>query len=804
MDSPDTRPMPGPSRSTALQLREEYMLQTGLARPSGDDMEDDGLDLRVLLATLRRHKWVILASAVIGLVIATINGLTQTPMYRATVTVQIDQTAPSIVPFIREGETAPADYDGMNLKTQVELLRSRALAERVIDELGLDPSRGRVTGEGGPPAPALGGAMEASAASASAAEAAASKPQASGGWFGAARDLYERTLAGYRNLGKPAQRDRAVLSREAVVGGFMGSVQVAQVPNTRLVRVTVTSAKPDHAARVANALVRTFIAMSLERRNESSGYAETFLQDQIKATKAKLEESERALNAYARANAILMLDDKTNVLNQTFSDTSAALAQAQRDRQKAEAIYNEVQRNPESAQQVLESKTIQTYKEQKAKLEAEYLTNLSLFKPEFPKMQQLKAQIAEIDARIKAEIQVVQTAVKAQFEAAKKQEEQLRSVAGQTKQEVLVSQDKAVQLNLLRREVETNRELYNGLLQRLKEVGVTSKVTANPISVVDAATPPLFPFEPNIQRLASLGLFGGLVIGLAWAFLRDYMDDSVKRTEQIEQEFGLPLLGLIPQVSRKDLAKVDSPWRLIVEDPRGMLAEAYRSMRTALQFSTAEGAPRQILITSTSEGEGKSTTALALAINFAQLGKRVLLIDADMRNPSLHKSLGVPNDRGLSNYLAGEGARDQLVHDTEVPGLSLLTAGPTPPSPADLLMGPRFLRLLEKSAEMGYDQLIVDGPPVLGIADAIVLGNQIPNVIFVVRAGRTRKSNIRNALRRMRLAGVMPLGVALTRLTAEHGHGGAYGGYGYGYGYGYGNASQGAGSAQRLNTARED
>jgi capsular exopolysaccharide synthesis family protein len=634
--------------------------------------------------------------------------------------------------------------------------------------------------------------------------AAASKPQGSGGWFGAARDLYERTLAGYRNLGKPAQRDRAVLSREAVVGGFMGSVQVAQVPNSRLVRVTVTSANPEYAARVANGVARTFIAMSLERRNESSGYAETFLQDQIKATKAKLEESERALNAYARANSILMLDDKTNVLNQTFSDTSAALAQAQRDRQKAEAIYNEVQRNPESAQQVLESKTIQTYKEQKAKLEAEYLTNLSLFKPEFPKMQQLKAQIAEIDARIKAETQVVLTAVKAQYEAAKRQEEQIRASAGQTKQEVLISQDKAVQLNLLRREVDTNRELYNGLLQRLKEVGVTSKVTANPISIVDAATPPLFPFEPNVRNIAMVGLMGGLLLGLAWAFIREYMDDSVKRTEQIEQEFGLPLLGLIPQVSRKDLAKVDSPWRLIVEDPRGMLAEAYRSMRTALQFSTAEGAPRQILVTSTSEGEGKSTTALALAINFAQLGKRVLLVDADMRNPSLHKSLGVPNDRGLSNYLAGEGARDQLVHDTEVPGLSLLTAGPTPPSPADLLMGPRFLRLLEKSSEMGYDQLIVDGPPVLGIADAIVLGNQIPNVIFVVQAGRTRKSNIRNALRRMRLAGLMPLGVALTRLTAEHGHGGAYGGYGYGYGYGYGNASQGAGSAQRLNTARED
>lgn len=774
-DHEDTRPLPGPAapRSTALQLRESYMLQTELGRGGGEEPTDEGFSLQDLLRLLTKYKWVLLGTSLLGLGIAAVDGLTRVPMYRASATLQIDQTTARIIQFNRDVDPYQ-DTDGLTLQTQIELLRSRALAERVIDELDLDPSRGRV---GGPAVPVLGAAstpaVGAKAADASEAD---SSP---GGVSGFIHDV----IAGWRRVGQPALKDRAVLSREALVGGFMGSVQVAQVPSSRLVRVTVINPNPEYAARVANGMAKTFIAVSMERRNSSSGYAETFLQEQINATKTKLGESEKALNEYARANSILMLDDKTNALSQTFSGTTAALAQAERDRQKAEAVYNEVLRNPESAQAALESKTIQAYKEQKAKLEGEYLSNLSTFKPEFPKMQQLKAQIAEVDARIKAETGIIVTSLKANYEAAKRQEEQVRGNMAQTRKEVLVSQDRSVQLNLLKREVDTNRELYDGLLQRLKEVGVSSKVTANPISIVDSATPPLFPFEPNLRQIAIVGLLGGLLVGLAWAFVREHMDDSIKHADEIEAQFGLPLLGMIPQLGRKFLGKAGIPALLTVEDPRGMLAEAYRSMRTALQFSTAEGAPHQLMVTSTSQGEGKSTTALALAINFAQLGKRVLLVDGDMRNPTLHKALGLSNDRGLSNYLSGEGTREQLIHETSVAGLALLTAGPTPPSPADLLMGSRLLRLLEKSREMGYNQVVVDAPPVLGIADAIVLGNQIPNIVFVVRASETRKSNIRHALRRLRLAGLLPLGIALTRVSSQHTASTAYDSY-YGYGYG--------------------
>jgi len=359
----------------------------------------------------------------------------------------------------------------------------------------------------------------------------------------------------------------------------------------------------------------------------------------------------------------------------------------------------------------------------------------------------------------------------------------VRTRLQETRKEVLVSQDRGVDLSLLKRELDTNRQIYDSLLQRLKEVSVTSGVATNNISVVDVAKAPLFPFKPDLMTNLAIGLAVGLMLGLGFVFVREHMDDSVKHADEVEAAFGVPLLGIIPQAkkARRDAGPVAM---LAVVDPRGAFAEAYRSMRTALQFSTSEGAPKRLLVTSSVAGEGKSTTSLALAINFAQLGKRVLLVDADMRHPSMHMLLGMGNDSGLSNYLSGEGARESLIRACSVPNLQVMTAGPMPPSPVDLLMGPKLLRLLDKAEEMGFDQVVIDSPPILGIADALVLGNQLQNILFVVKAGSTRRSAIRDALRRLRTAGLLPLGVALTSASNQHSSYDGYAGY---YGYGSGN-----------------
>jgi capsular exopolysaccharide synthesis family protein len=777
---PDQFP-PESSRSAALALHQPHMLQTAVLRGEPEEQAEEVFTLRDLYRMVLKHKWMLLAVALLCTVVSTLYGLRETPMYRATVVMQIDKTAPRIVQFNRDVEAQEYYDDGTFLQTQIELLRSRSLAERVIDDLGLDPNKAQAQ------SPVAFGALPGASAATPAPGAAevAGAPKA-------AANLMEQLLANYRQVSTPSVSDRQILNREGVVGGFLGALTVTPVPNSKLVRINVAGSDPAQAARIANAIAKTYIAVTIERRSESSNYARTFLEDQIRQTKAKLEESERHLNNYARSNSILNLDDKTNVVNQNFSEYSSALARAEQERIKAESLYNQIALNPASALLALESKTIQAYKEQKAKIEAEYMVNLSTYKPDFPKMVQMKAQIDEIDSRIKAEVGTVLGSLKAQYEAAKRQEEQVRARLAESRKEVLVTQDRSVDLNLLKRELDTNRQLYDGLLQRLKEVGVTGDVTPTNISVVDEARTPLFPFSPQPMRNATMGLGLGLLLGIAIIFLREHLDDSIKHADEIEGLFGLPLLGWIP-LAKKKMASGESPAMMSHEEPRSPFAEAYRSMRTALQFSTTEGAPKRFMVTSCGKNEGKTTTALALAINFAQLGKQVLLIDADMRNPSVHKALKIPNEMGLSNFLSGDLGREKLIQKTGIPNLYVLPSGPTPPNPVELLMGPKLVRLLDKAEELGYSQVVIDGPPLLGIADAVVLGNQIQYIVFAVKAASTRKSSIKDSLRRLRNAGLAPMGVVLTHARGQHTHDYAYETY-YGYG-GYYKDDKGAGRA---------
>ena len=739
--------------TTALQLRQQsYFLQTGVNSAQPGEAAEETISIKDLLRLVSRYKWVLLAAALLCTAIAVVQSLTTTPVYQATVLMQIDRSAARIVQFNKDVDPYQEE-DYLMLQTQIELLRSRALAEHVIDDLQLDPTRVRTAvTRVAPGAPVT----ETAAPAVTAASAAAG-----GSWL-------DRLLAGYQRMGKPSVDDGEFLTREALIGRVMGSLAVEPVRNSRLIKIKVSNVNPAQAARLANGVAQTFINMSIERRGQSSVYAKAFLEDQLKATKAKLEESERSLNTYAKKNAILTLDEKTNVLNQTFTEYSSALSKAEQERLKAESIYISIMASPESAPQVLENKTVQAYKEQRAKLETEYLTNLAIYKPEFPKMLQIKAQIGELDARIKAEVASVLTSIKGQFLAAKQQEDQVRSRFQATRKDVVDTQDKSVDLNLLKRELDTNRQLYDGLLQRLKEVGVTSGVASNNISVVDAAITPLFPVSPNLMKNAGIGLLAGLLLGVAFIFVREHLDDTLKQAEEVEAKLGLPLLGIIPQV-KKRLANGAGLYSLTVDDPRSMFAESYRSMRTALQFSTADGAPRRLVVTSSVESEGKSTTAMSLAINFAQLGQRVLLIDADMRHPSIHASLRCANSVGLSSCLAGERTLADSLQSTSIEHLAVLTAGPHPPSPVDLLMGPRLLEMLDQAEAMGFQKIVIDSPPVLGIADAIVLGNQVQHLLFVIKAGGTKLSNIRDALRRLRIGGLMPLGVALTYSASQEG-----------------------------------
>jgi succinoglycan biosynthesis transport protein ExoP len=746
MSHPPQEPLDGhPLRHPALVLPRRHALATGHAMPGPSEPSEPSLQLRDLMRIVMKRKWTILAIFLLSAAFAVVLTYLASPVYRATTTIQIERFSPRVFDYKDVSQSETIDYDSADFyNTQYELLRSRAVAERAVEDMGLRK------------------------APVATAEAAKPVEEPSPRHF--VHDIFNRLRGGAPHV----DIDANVRQDNAVVGAFQGSVSVDPVRRSRLVRLHFESTDPFFAAKAVNVLAQSFINVNLERRFEASAYAKTFLEEKLLQTKAKLEDSERELVRFSRELEIINIDEKQNVFGQALSEYNSALTKAEQERIRTEVMYRQAQDNPESlalmqgeGRHFQNYQAFQTLKQAKAKLEAEYQEGLKVYKPAFPKMLALKGQIDEVDNQIKLELEEIRKAALANFRAARSAEELLRGKLGKAKGEMLDLQQRNIRYSILKREVDTNRSLYDGLLSRLKEVGVAGGATVNNISVVDKAQVPLFPFKPNFQRNLSLGLVVGLLLGLAVAWILEHLDDSIRFVEDVERETHAPVLGVVPMLKGLDAGKAGGLALSSHTEPTSGFAEAYRSVRTALQFSTASGAPRRLVVTSSSKNEGKSTTALSLAINFAQMGKPVLLIDADLRNPVLHKLLKTTNKAGLSNYLSGSMGALEVVRPTEIPHLFVMTTGPLPPNPVELLSSMKLLTLLSQCEEH-FAHVIVDGPPVLGIADSIVLCNQVENSVFVIESGRTRKAQAKAAMKRLQQAGVNPLGVILTKIDAYH------------------------------------
>ena len=727
--SSDPLNLPRGATSTSLELRRETGLSTLLFPPEvATSTPDDEVHFRDLWRVVIKRKWSILAVFLIVAIATAIGTLMQTPIYRSEMTLRIDNDASKIIPF-KDGtyyDYGDSDY----FQTQLELLKSRALAERVVAQMKLKPAV--VTA---PPA----------------------RP-----WW---EEYFRKDVPQDAPLSVEEAAKAAVRS---VAESLRGGLTVTAVKNTKMVRVAYASASPRLAADVLNAVAQVFINYNLEQRYDQSSYAKTFLEEKLAETKAKLETNERALIEFQRANAIVSVDDRQTVLSSTLSDFTAAANKAEQELAKATALYELIKTNPESAPQVLESKAVQSLKEQKAKLQADYADNLRIYKPGYPKMQQLQAQIDEIDKNVNAEIESVKRSVETSYQSLQTQQKTILAKLEQTKKDVLDLQGRSIQYNILKRDVDTDRAIYNSLLQRLNEVGVTGGTGANNIAVVDRAEIPSVPFKPDLKQNLIIAMLLGLIGGVALAFFLEHLDDTIRMPEDMEQLTQLPVLGVVPKLQHPKSGEGRSLGLLAHDDVRSTFAEAYRSVRTALQFSTRDGAPRVFMVTSTAQGEGKTTTALALAINSAQTGRPVLLIDSDMRHPAVHKALGIDNSRGLSNYLSSDVPPLGVVRTTHIPNFFVIPAGPMPPNPVELLSGPKFALLLAQLGER-FGQIVVDSPPVLGLADSIVLGDRVGSVLFVVASGITRKAHARAALKRLRQASVQPLGAVMTKLNLRDG-----------------------------------
>jgi len=720
---------------------------------------EEPLDLRAYGRILRKRVATILIVFFLVFAVSLIATLKEKPVYRAQVLVEI-QKENADIPTIKDLYELESVSDSY-LKTQYDILASESLARRIIDELHLDAL------------PEF------------------SKPR----WWSLERFTGTQKKQTY-TLGPAGTAHNSVIYQR-VLERFQDRLSIEPVSRSRLVTVRFDSSNAELSARVANTLAEDYIDQSLEARWIATQKATDWLSQQLVGVKAKLEKSEDQLQDYARRSGLVFLENdkgaSQNVANERLQELQEELTKAQAERYEKESVYRLVQSGDYgSLPGVVENKLIQDLSERLAELKRELAQVSTNFNPEYPRVREIQSQIDEVEATLKEERQRAADKITNEYLAAVRREALVKEAIGDQQRQVNVVAEKAVQYNILKREVETNKQLYEGLLQRLKEAGVSASLKASNIRVVDSAEPPAKPAKPRIPLNLAVAALLGLGLGISTAFLQERLDDTLKGADDVERLFGLSALALIPSVHflngdapsvRKLLDRTlplksgsnghngtaSNPaarWHRIdgAEKPQAALVEAFRSLRASVLLSTADHPPGSLLITSTQPGEGKTTVATNLAISLAQLGQRVLLVDADLRFPSLQRLFCSRESLGLVNYLTGQQDWRSAVCPSGSPGLDLLLCGPVPPNPAELLSS-KSMGAFITSAKSEYGFVILDSSPLLTLADSRILAALVDGVLFVVKSGATPREQVMQSQSSIRSAGANLIGVVLNNVT---------------------------------------
>lgn len=704
--------------------------------------------VRQYLRIALRWRFVILGAIAVCVFLGLVGTLLMTPKYTAVSTIEIARESSKVTDFQGvDRETSVADQEFY--QTQYGLLKSRTLSERVANQLRLvdDPKFYER--------------------------------------FGFSPDKPEFQLVN----GRYPARGRA--ERQRIAGEILlDNLSINPTRLSRLVAIGFTSPEAAFSARVANAWGDNFIQTNLERKIQATSYGRNLLQRQLGLQKDRLDESQRQLVGYASAQKIINLPSQTgngavtserSIVADDLAALNSALTEATAERIQAEARYSEGGRN--ASAESLRNQAINSLRQRRAELAAEYQRLMVQFEPEYPTAKAIRSQIDQLDRGIAREEGRVTGSLLADYRSAQQREQLLQAKVDRLKESYLDLRRRSIQYNIYQQEVDTNRALYDGLLQRFKEIGVAGGVGVNNISVVDAADVPQKPSSPRLLLNLAISLLAGIGLGAVLAFALEQMDEAIADPAEVERRLGLPLLGSVP--------KVDSgtPKEALL-DRKSELFDAYLAVQTNLAFTTEHGVPRSFAVTSTRPAEGKSTTSLALATTLARAHRKVILIDGDMRSPSVHHLGGVGHDRGLSNFLAGEEDISSLTFPMSDLGFTAMSAGPIPPNAAELLTGNRLQVLIDRLLET-YDNVVIDSPPVMGLADAPLIASRVEGVIYAVESHGIRSSLARTALARLASANARVFGGVLTKFDARKAH---YG-YGYEYGYNYGRSDQTAAGA---------
>ncbi len=661
------------------------------------------------LIVLRKHQWLILFFLLSVVSIVGIATFRMEPVYEATARIEIDRENTNILPF--QGVDSYDVYTDLEnyIETQAKILQSETLAMQTIRSAGL-----------------------------------ANSPE-----FG----------------GEPGRAGRVALStgslanqkRPAALGAFLGGMSVRRVANSRLLDVKFEAHDPQLAARVVNAHIENFIEQNFRSRYEATTQASNWLAGQLNELKIKVEKSEDARIAYERQNQIWTIDEKQNITTQKLADLNKELTDAQSDRMHKEATYDLARSGRvESVPAVRDNEVLQDVLKKQNEVRTAYAEALNQYGPNYPKVLHLQAQLKELEQLAGRERANILNRIEGEYRAARQRELLLTQALDKQKSAANDMAEKLVQYNIIKREAEANKQLYEGLLQKLKEAGISAGLRSSNIRVVDPAMVPSSPSRPQKARNLMLAFLVGLVGGIGLALLREYLDNTVKSPDDIETLARLPSLAVVPAYSSlngnarmhrllkspSSLGKTEARVELVSHNhPQSQISEAFRALRTSLLLSQADHPPQVILVTSALPREGKTTAAVNLAVTLAQLGDRTLLIDADLRKPGVGRALSLADGKyaGLSSYLAGVSSLDLVtVPHPAITNLAAIPTGPVPPNPADLLSSRRLRDALAQLREE-YKFIVLDSPPIMAATDAVILSVLADGVLLVVRSGETPK-----------------------------------------------------------------
>lgn len=659
------------------------------------DFTQDDIDLRALWRVIVRYRRLITFLFIVIVGLALLAHKVQRPVYTATGLIEINTGGRNLVKFQNLETERVSSRE--HLSTQAKILSSKALAREVVTKLNLAKQN------------EFNGAI---------------KQRSLSNGIKALRTLWN----GDKKHLSSANAERRALSY------YRTNLTIVPVRNSTLLSVRFSSFDRKLAAKIVNQHMQSYIWLSGERRIESTSGAKEFLETQITDVQSKLADSEKRLTDFARQNRVIDMEDSDNIVMSRLARLSESLSLVQGKRIDASTSFAQAQNaEPMSLSVVSENSLIKSLREERAKLQSRYLELSKVYKPKYPELVELKAKINQLDSSIASQAQTIVAGLENSYLQLQAREEQINTELEQARGEVFDLQDRAVKYNIYKREWEANKELYAGLLERTKEVGVAAGMELNIASVVDSAATPGSPSSAGLSLTLLMASALGLLGGLGAAFLLAVLDNSVNDVKQLRRVTRLDHLGVVPLIDKQS-KNIDEPLRsqmldtLAYHQPRSVFSESIQSIRASLSHSVAGDNPKSILVTSATSGEGKSTVAMNLSVAFASAGKRVIVVDADLRRPGYDVVFDIPSKPGLTDYLSG-GADLAPLAIKEINNLSLLVSGDTTHNPSDLIGSPAMQQLIRK-LESEYDVVVIDSPPILGLADSVMLSTMVDAVLF--------------------------------------------------------------------------